>query len=129
MRGDALFAERDCWIEAVSGVCQDIVSWSEARQWTVLRDEKTVKGDVTGPYTVPYLMIQTPEIRLHVDPIGYDIVGADGRVDIEAWPSLNRMLLLRRGGEWKLYTDSRIKWPEPWGERAFERLVEALSES
>jgi len=95
----------------------------------VQRDQKRIEGDATGPYAVPCLMIQTPQLRLHVDPIGYDIVGADGRVDILAWPSLNRMLLLRRGGEWKLYTDSRVKWPEPWGERAFEGLVEALSES
>ena len=64
---------------------------------------------------------------MYVEPVARDVVKADGRVDLYAFPSMNRMMLVRVGGKWVLKTDSGVKWPEPWGEQTFARLTELLS--
>jgi len=104
-----------------------IKSWAEQRRWFVDEQEKTVEEDHIGRYTVPTLFIQAPGGKIHVEPIGCDIIGAEGRVDIESFPSLNRLLLILVNGEWKIKTDSRIDWPEPWSEQSFVNLVNALT--
>jgi hypothetical protein len=104
-----------------------IKSWAEQRHWFVDEQEKTVEEDHIGRYTVPTLFIQAPSGKIIVEPIGCDIMGAQGRVDIESFPSLNRLLLVLIDGEWKIKTDSRVDWPEPWSEQSFVRLVSALT--
>ncbi len=104
-----------------------IKAWAEQRRWFVDEQEKAVEEDRVGRYMVPTLFIQAPGGKIHVEPIGCDIIGAQGRVDIEAFPSLKRLLLVLVNGEWKIETDSRIDWPEPWSEQAFIRLVDALT--
>lgn len=119
--------KRDEWITAVTGLCADVKRWSEARGWWVQSAELALSERRLGDYTVPALMIALPGAqRLHLDPIGADIIGADGRVDLLIYPSLNRMILLRRGGEWRLFTDSMVEWPLPWDEDTFVKLVAAL---
>ena len=57
------------------------------------------------------------------------IAKGDGRVDLVAWPSLTRMLLIRVGDTWKIKTDSGVDWPEAWNWKTFERLTELLTTS
>lgn len=55
------------------------------------------------------------------------MAGADGRVDIYAFPSMTRMLLARVDGRWVLKTDAGVPWPCKWGPAAFDELVGALN--
>jgi hypothetical protein len=119
--------KRDDWLVKLRDLMNSIRSWAEQRRWFVDEQEKIVEEDHIGRYTVPTLFIQAPAGKIHVEPIGCNIIGAQGRVDIESFPSLNRLLLILVDGEWKIKTDSRIEWPEPWSEKAFVRLVEALN--
>ena len=66
-----------------------------------------------------------PEESLYVTPVGLHIIGADGRVDVEAWPSLNRVKLIGVGKppQWRIMTDSNVPLPGPWGKKAFVTLV------
>jgi hypothetical protein len=78
-------------------------------------------------YSLPVLVIDRPEGRLIVEPRARVILGAEGRVDFYAWPTLTRVMLLRRGkGQWVVRTDSGINWPEPWNQAAFEHLGRSL---
>ncbi len=119
--------KRDDWLAKVRDLMDSIKAWAEQRRWFVDEQEKAVEEDRVGRYMVPTLFIQAPGGKIHVEPIGCDIIGAQGRVDIEAFPSLKRLLLVLVNGEWKIETDSRIDWPEPWSEQAFIRLVDALT--
>jgi hypothetical protein len=119
--------KRDDWLVKLRDLMDSIKAWAEQRRWFVDEQEKTVEEDHIGRYTVPTLFIQAPSGKIHVEPIGCDIIGAQGRVDIESFPSLNRLLLVLVNGQWKIETDSRIGWPDPWSEQAFIRLVEALT--
>jgi hypothetical protein len=115
--------ETEDWFRAVVALCDDIESWSKAKHWSVHRDEKTIVDDDRGPYSVDRLTIATPQGRILINPIGADVTSADGRVDIEAFPALVRLALLRKGEKWELRTDSGIKWPEPWGRKTFQNVA------
>ena len=54
-------------------------------------------------------------------------MGADGRVDLEAWPSLNRVRLVPAADQWKFITDSNVPLDSPWGSDAFVRLAKHLT--
>jgi hypothetical protein len=116
------------WVRLVSDLCADIKQWSEARNWSVHQDKKTVTERNIGTYEVPFLTIQTPQGRVHIDPVGADIMNADGRVDILSFPGLNRLVLVRRKDKWNLYTDAGVRWPKAWGPRSFPNLVQLLTE-
>ena len=74
---------------------------------------------------MPVLTIHAPQGRLILEPIARGIVGAQGRVDLYAWPSLFKVLLLHkprgkdRPLEWVVRTESGLDWPQPWGVRHF----------
>jgi len=119
--------KRDDWLTKLRDLIDSIKSWADQRRWLVDENEKTIDEDHVGRYPVPTLFIQAPSGKIVVEPIGCNIIGAQGRVDIESFPSLNRLLLVLINGEWKIKTDSRIEWPEPWSEQAFVNLVNALT--
>jgi hypothetical protein len=119
--------KRDDWLAKLRELVDSIRSWAEQRRWLVDEHEKTIDEDHIGRYTAPTLFIQSPNGKIVVEPIGCNIIGAQGRVDIESFPSLNRLLLVLVDGEWKIKTDSRVDWPEPWNEQSFVKLVDALT--
>lgn len=118
---------KDHWIEQVSILMDDITRWSERLTWSVSRSSKSVSEEHIGNYEVPCLTIHTPSVRLHIDPMGINIIGAEGRVDILAYPSLNRLLLVRKDNSWNLFTDAGVPWSQEWGENAFANIAESLS--
>jgi hypothetical protein len=58
--------------------------------------------------------------------VARDVVAGDGLVDVYAWPTLRRMLLVRLGDRWELRTDSGVPWPHGWSESTFREIVPAL---
>jgi hypothetical protein len=119
--------KRDKWLSALRDLFDTIRRWSESQGWSVHEDEKIISEEHIGRYKVPSLVIQCPSGRIHIDPIGCNIIGADGRIDILSFPSLNRLLLIRVDGEWKIKTESRIDWPQAWGNKTFVDLVNSLT--
>lgn len=119
--------KRDKWLSALRDLFDTIRAWSENQGWSVHETEKTISEEHIGRYKAPSLVIQCPSGRIHIDPIGCNIIGADGRIDILSFPSLNRLLLIRINGDWKIKTESRIDWPQPWGSKAFVDLVNSLT--
>ena len=115
------------WISLVGRLCRSIKSWSEEKGWHVEEHDKQITEDNIGSYVVPSLFIASPNGRIHIDPVGRNIIGAKGRVDIYAYPTLNRLLLIRTSNKWKIKTDSRIDWPDPWGKETFIKIVNALT--
>jgi len=125
-------AERDAelrkWLDAVERLVSDVEEWSRAEGWDVEREEDERQERSLGRYAVPVLRIRTPSGDGFLKPIGHDVGGARGRVDLSAWPTLYRvMLLLTDRGGWRVRTDSGIDWPEPWGRETFLHLVDGLS--
>ena len=70
--------------------------------------------------------------RLILEPIARGVLEAQGRVDLYAWPSLFRVMLLHkplgkdRGLAWGMRTESGIDWPQPWGRETFFTLAKGM---
>jgi hypothetical protein len=122
-----LEVRRDQWISRIKGLIDEIGEWSQSQGWSCARSEITMSEQLFGTYTVPALRVRTNAGQeLHVTPIGLHVVGAEGRVDLEAWPSLNRVRLVGRQGGWEIVTDSNVPLREPWNRDTFLRLVQDL---
>jgi hypothetical protein len=122
--------ERACWQRAVSALKEQVEAWARAQGWPVAERSQSVTDDSIGTYEVPILEIDTPKGRVVLEPIGRDILGAHGRVDLYAWPTHYRVMLLRTGDDqWVVRTDSGLNWPAPWGDQTFVTLAEGLAEA
>jgi hypothetical protein len=118
---------RDEWLQAVDRIVQPVRQWAEKQGWKVTEDQREVREERVGTYQVSVLEIDTPQGRVILEPIARDVLGAEGRVDLYAWPTLYRVMLLRRGDmSWVVRTESGINWPQPWEEATFVALVEGL---
>lgn len=120
-------AKKEAWIIQVQELCAEVKKWAQDESWSVHEDFKKISEDHIGSYKVPCLILQSPQGRVHIDPIGCNIVGADGRVDIFTFPGLNRMLLIRIGDHWELQTDARVAWSKSWSKETFVDIVKALA--
>jgi hypothetical protein len=115
------------WLRDIEPIVTDVSSWSADIGWIVHRKEKPEHERALGDYTVPVVEIKTPAGHLIVEPVARAVVGADGRIDLYAWPSLHRMMLIRAGGQWRLKTDSGVYWPKPWSKETFLELAQELT--
>jgi hypothetical protein len=118
---------RDEWLGQVNSLTQQVRGWAERQGWTVTQSEREVIEEQLGSYKVPVLEIDTPRGQVVLEPIGQDVLGAKGRVDLYAWPTHYRVMLLRTGGpDWVIRTDSGLNWPQPWEPTTFVTLAEGL---
>ena len=114
------------WIQRVTALVDQVQQWATAEGWLVHRTEKQLHERLIGDYSVPTLQIRAPGGELFLKPIAFHIVGADGRVDLEAWPTLNRVKLVGRDGNWQIVTDSNVPLRKPWDSETFVELVRDL---
>lgn len=121
-------ARKNTWVGAVQQLADQVVGWAEAQGWAVHREPKAVRESEFGTYDVPFLRVRTPYGEVHLDPIARNIYGrGDGRVDLEGWPSLNRVRLIRRGSDWEVITESNVPLRQPWGRDTFVQLAHDLT--
>ena len=120
---------RDEWIACIADLLSRIEKWACQENWETAREEKEITEDLIGTYSVPTLKIRTPNGLVYVEPVAQNVIGADGRVDIYSWPSLHRLLLIRREDHWSLKTDSGVDWPNQWGKKAFVELAHNLTKA
>lgn len=135
---DTLMAQsRDNWERNTTLLADEVQAWADqesaARGWHVEREQKELSEEVVGGvYHVSVVTIHAPQGRLILEPVARGVLGAQGRVDLYAWPSLFRVMLLHkplskdRGLMWIVRTESGIDWPQPWSRETFLTLAEGL---
>jgi hypothetical protein len=121
--------ELKIWLSRVQRLLSQIEGWARQREWQIRREDKTITEGLIGTYSVPVLQIKLPAGVLYVDPVARYVIGADGRVDLYSWPTLQRLLLIRRDDKWVLKTDSLIDWPQTWSRKTFYELAENLTKA
>lgn len=120
---------REEWTRALNSLGQELTEWAEAEGWQVRVSEKHLTEAATGTYTVPELVIDTPDGgRLLVEVKGRGPLEASGRVQISAWPTLFRVVLLHKPERegWVVRTDSGIPLHQPWNRATFITLAKDL---
>lgn len=123
---------RQAWVRDMNELADVTQAWSERQGWNVSRSETEIAEEVVGgAYQAPVLTIDGPEGRLILKPVARGGLGADGRVDLYAWPSHYRVMLLhtthrRDAPSWIIRTESGLDWPQPWGEETFAAIARGL---
>jgi hypothetical protein len=120
---------RDEWVQAIESLVSEVERWAAARGWQAVRESQEFREEGLGAYTAPVLTIQAPRAKMVLEPAGRFAADSDGRVDLYDWPSLNRLLLKRKGTGWRLHTEAGIPWPREWSETAFEEIARLLGEA
>ena len=115
------------WERQLHRLAEDVSTWSKAHGWAVERFANAVSEEDLGTYASPTLHIHTGAGTLVLEPVAKNIVAGDGRVDLYSLKTFRRLLLIERGGRWQLYTEDRVRWPEPWSEAAFVKVAESLT--
>jgi hypothetical protein len=113
------------WVERVDQVIQQAEDLAVAKDWATARNERTLNERGLGQYTVPLLRIRLPLGEVHVIPIARNVIGADGRIDIEAFPTTDRVKLIWRGRDWEIYSDTNVRLPA-WNAETFARIAQDL---
>lgn len=117
------------WTQALSVLEKKLTVWSEAEGWQVRSFPRIFTEESTGRYEAPDLVIETPEgERLNVEVKGRGPSASSGRVQLSAWPTLFRVILLHKSGEdrWVIRTDSGIPIRQPWNRETFISLTKDL---
>lgn len=117
----------ESWLDALRKLADDVKGWANNEGWSVKEEQRTITERGFGTYAAPRLRIRPPDGEVDLEPVGRYVLGADGRVDLFAWPSLNRMKLILKDETWQVFTDSNVAWPNPWGEQTFVGLARDLS--
>lgn len=120
---------RDEWTRSIRGLERDLADWARAEGWQVRTSERIVNEESIGAYAAPDLVIETPAgERLVVEVKGRGPAGASGRVQLSAWPTLFRVLLLHKAGQqdWVIRTDSGIPIRQPWNRDTFVSVAKDL---
>jgi len=117
---------REEWVARVAALAEQIKVWCQSQGWLVEEEQKTIHEDLLGQYFVPELRIAAPGGTLHLNPIALQVVAGNGRVDLEAFPTLSRVKLVGSNGGWKVMTDSNVPLRDPWNQESFVRLAADL---
>lgn len=104
----------------------EVRGWCDAHGWAVDVTDKSIVESKLGEYSAPSLQLRTTNGNVvYIEPIARHITGAEGLVDIYAWPSLRRFLLFRQDGGWTIRTDSGVPLPWKWSEQSFVEVIGA----
>lgn len=120
---------REEWTQALSALEKNLTEWSKEEGWQIRPVEKVFTEESTGQYTAPDLVIETPQGELlTVEVKGRGPLEAAGRVQLSAWPTLFRVLLLHKPGQegWVIRTNSGIPIRQPWNHATFVSVARDL---
>ena len=119
---------REEWLDRVESLLQQIEKWATSQGWPVRRETRTIEEKYVGSYEAPALVLTLPAGELSAEPIAMRIIKGDGRVDLQGYPTLNRVMLLSRGDDWVIMTESNVPLHADWNQQTFIRLAPELLE-
>jgi len=116
------------WLATLDDLINDIEQWAAEEDWQVARlKKKTIHERGVGTYSVSDLRIRTHSGILNAEVVARDIVGADGRVDLISFPTMDRFVVVRRGDTWIVHDDARSRHPRRWSKKTFIDVAEELT--
>jgi hypothetical protein len=73
-------------------------------EWATRRYPKKLRDEAGQVYEIPALFLQKGPIKLLLDPIGYDVPGAEGAADIYLMPAYDPgASIYFEGGQWMIH--------------------------
>lgn len=96
--------QRDQFQSRVEALVQQVRQWVEPHEWVTKPYTKKLR-DLDGQiYLVQVLFLQKGPIRVLLDPVAYDVPGAEGVVDLYLMPTYDDLASLYfEGGAWSIH--------------------------
>jgi hypothetical protein len=119
----------DRWLQTLNTLRDQVAQWAREEGWQVTERPTEISEEIIPfSYTAPMLEVSTETGQIVLEPIARVVVLSGGRVDLYAYPTMNRVKLLRddKRDEWFVLTDSGIEWPHSWSKETFIELVRGL---
>jgi len=117
---------REDWLARVRELADQIATWGDRQQWTVERFDHPIQERLLGSYSAPAVRVKLTGGEIEVIPVALQAGGADGRIDMKAYPTLSRVKLIGMPQGWQIMTDSNVPIRLPWSEETFVQLAHDL---
>jgi hypothetical protein len=102
--GVAMSEQREQFQRRVEGLVARFEEEVDRREWITRRYPKRLRDDAREVYEVPALYVQKGATSLLLDPVGYDVPGAEGAADLYLMPAYDPMASLYfECGQWVLH--------------------------
>jgi hypothetical protein len=100
--------ERDNFRKQVEALVDDVRGWVESHEWVTRPYPKKIRDSDRQVFEVPALILQKSPTRVLLDPVAYDVPGADCLVDLYLMPTYDDLASLSfESGAWV------IRYPFP----------------
>ena len=96
--------QRELFQERVDDLVTRFEKEIDGSEWATRRYPKKLRDEGGQIYEIPALFLQKGPIKLLLDPIGYDVPGAEGLVDMYLMPTYDDLASLYfEGGRWVIH--------------------------
>jgi hypothetical protein len=103
-QGTAMSDKRDQFQELVLALVKQVREWVEPHEWVTKSYPKKMRDVDQKVFEIPALFLQKGPTRVLLDPVAYDVPGAEGVVDLYLMPTYDDMASLYfESGEWVIH--------------------------
>jgi len=95
----AMSGERDRFQKRVEALVEKVRGWVEPHEWVTKPYPKKMRDVDRQVFEIPALFLQKGPTRVLLDPVAYDVPGAEGLVDLYLMPTYDDMASLYFEGE------------------------------
>ena len=115
------------WMADIGALLDQAEDWARQEGWPVRRESVRIAEQPFGEYQAPALVMESPWGEVWLEPVARNVMGARGRVDLMAYPSANRVMLMRSldSPGWRIRTDN-LFLRESWNNESLLWLSRAL---
>jgi len=96
--------QRDQFRSRVEALVEQVRPWVESHEWVTKPYTKKLRDSDGQIFLIPALFLQKGPIRVLLDPIAYDVPGAEGVVDLYLMPTDDDLASLYfEEGAWRIH--------------------------
>ena len=116
--------ERDQFQERVVALVNQVREWAEPHEWVTKPYPKRMRDENREIFEVPALFLQKGPVRVLLDPLAYDVPGAEGVVDLYLMPTYDDLASLYfEGGGWVIHYAFPAESSEAHSEAEVQQLA------
>ena len=128
-------SEREQFQQRVDALVEQVRAWAESHEWVTKEYPKKLRDAEQHVYEVPSLFLQKGPTRVLLDPVAYDVPGADGVVDLYLMPTYDDMAsLYLENGQWTMHYDFGAETPSaddtearPLSEQSLIQVLDSIA--
>ena len=131
--------QRDQFQNRVKALVEQVRGWVEPHEWVTKPYAKKLRDVNNQVYLIPSLFLQKGPIRVLLDPVAFDVPGAEGVVNLYLMPTYDDLASLYfEEGAWRIHyafppdpkeTHSVIEMePLPLSEESVNKVLDSIAD-